>query len=292
MTKFSLTDKSEEFISHLKRQELATNTIKSYRKDILGLLGYLKKIPGEIKKEHLIDYKETLTARLCPASINRNIAAINKFLNFLELDDLKLRTLKIQEHTISDNELYEEEFDKLLQTAFNIGKNKIGLIMLTLACTGIRIGELKFITVRAVEVGKAVINNKGTIRTVVIHTELRQYLLTYCRENSIKSGAVFTGRSGNPISRSYVASAMKEIAKNCGIDTRKVFPHNLRHYFARRFLDCGNQISDLADILGHKNINTTRRYLRVTENVLQKQMAKMKIFARNRAAEFFESWAG
>ena len=292
---FNLKGKLQEFISHLKREEYAANSVRSYHADILGLIEYLNcrgELCSPLQKEMLIEYKKSLQNRLSPSSVNRNIAAINKFLQFLDLDDFKLKTLKIQEYTTADNELTESEFNELLKTSFNIGKNKIALIMLTLVCTGIRIGELQFITLRAAEVGKAVINNKGTIRTVVIHTELRQYLLRYCRENDIKSGAVFIGRGGNPISRSYVASAMKDVARKCGIDIRKVFPHNLRHYFARRFLDCGNQLTDLADILGHKNINTTRRYLRVNEKVLQKQILKMKLFPRNRAVDFFERWAG
>ncbi|QTB23774.1 tyrosine-type recombinase/integrase [Lysinibacillus sphaericus] len=143
--------------------------------------------------------------------------------------------------------------------------------------TGIRIGELQFITVKAINSGKVLIKNKGTVRTIVIHKDLQGYLSLYCREKNVKSGIVFTGSKGRPISRSYIARAMKEVAEQCGIDPAMVFPHNLRHYFARSFLDCGNPLSDLADILGHKSIDTTRRYLRTSAETKQKQLAKLKI---------------
>lgn len=273
-------DKISEFITHLKHQEYAPNSIRSYQKDIFGLIDFLEKRTSEseeLKKEYLIEYKQTLTARLKPASVNRNIAAVNKFLHFLGLDDFRLKTLKIQEQTTADNELTKKEFDRLLKTAFEKGKLKVALIMLTLAYTGIRIGELQFITVEAVRIGRVVVNNKGTIRTVVISKDLQQDLLRYCRENHISRGVLFTGSRGAPISRSYVAHAMKEIAKQCGIEPAKVFPHNLRHYFARRFLDCGNPLSDLADILGHKSVDTTRRYLKSTVEAKQRQLSKLKI---------------
>ncbi|MEK3730827.1 MULTISPECIES: tyrosine-type recombinase/integrase [Lysinibacillus] len=266
-----------KFIKHLTYNEYAKNSIRSYQKDILKLIDFLEGKDGKLQKEYLIEYKKSMEIRLKPSSVNRSIAAVNKFLKFMEMDDFTLKALRIQEQTTAQHELTQKEFDKLIESAFTNKKTKTAMIMLTLAYTGIRIGELQFITVEAIKSGKVLINNKGTVRTIVIHKDLQGHLSLYCKEKNVKSGIVFTGSKGSPISRSYIARAMKEVAEQCGVDPAMVFPHNLRHYFARSFLDCGNPLSDLADILGHKSIDTTRRYLKTSAETKQKQLAKLKI---------------
>ena len=265
-----------EFTGYLKNQEYSENSIKCYKKDVSAFIDFIYMLPRPLKKEHLIDYKAFLVKTMRPASVNRKIAALNKFFKYLDMNDFLLKTLKIQEQITFDNELGEEDFNKLINTAFSRGKSKIALIMLTLACTGLRISELEIITVEAVRAGRTEVYNKGTIRTVLLQKELQQHLSAYCEEQNIRRGAVFVGNTGNPISRSYVAHSMKEIAKLCEISPAKVFPHNFRHYFARSFLTCGNHITDLADILGHKSINTTRQYLKTNATAKLEQLSRIK----------------
>jgi len=294
MTNFETARKLPEFLHYLRLEEYAENSINGYNKDLLGLFSFLKENFGvnrKFDKENLIKYKETLINRLKPASVNRKIAAINKFLEFTQLPHFKLKSLKIQERATSPNTLSEPEFTRLIQTAFRLNKRKIALIMLTLASLGLRISELRHITAEALADGKVTINNKGKFRIVIISPELCEKLTSHCRKCDIKSGVIFLGSTKQPLSRTFISREMKAIARLCGVDEHKVFPHNLRHYFARKFLDCGNQLSDLADILGHANVNTTRRYLCVSENLLQQQMAKVKIFTQTNIEEFFARWA-
>jgi integrase len=276
------------FIRLLKQNEYAENSVKSYGKDVTGLLVFLDGFTGKLEKERLLAYKKTLEARLAPTSVNRHIAAINKFLSYLGLNGFALKTLKIQERTTADKELTAKEFDRLLTAALKRGKSKLALILLTLAGTGIRIGELRFITAEAAKSGAAVIKSKGRIRAAVLSAELQKYLLDYCRERNIISGPVFTGSGCAPISRSYIAGGMKKTARTCGVDPAKAFPHNLRHYFARRFLESGCPLSDLADALGHKSVDTTRRYLRTSEAAKRKQIAKVKLLLRETDAYVFD----
>jgi len=295
MKNLEMERKLAEFIRYLRLEEFAKNSISGYQKDLFGLFSFLRENFDEnceFEKEMLIKYKETLTNRLKPSSVNRQIAAINKFLEFCDFGNFKLKSLKIQEQTTAINTLTEREFARLIETALKLGKRKIALIMLTLASVGIRISELQFITAEAVRFGKVSINSKGKVRTVIIPAELRESLAAYCRECDIKRGAIFLGKTGQPLSRTYISREMKAIARSCNVDVDKVFPHNLRHYFARRFLECGNELSDLADVLGHTSINTTRRYLRVSEKMLQRQMSKVKIFEKTKVDKFFDLWAG
>jgi integrase len=279
-----LTKQLSAFTLFLHCNEYAENTVRSFQKDIGGLFSFLKGRQGEFTKEDLIAYKKTLEARLAPSSVNRHIASVNKFTQWLGLSGFALKTLKIQEKTTADKELTAKEFDRLLTAAIRRGKSKIALILLTLAGTGLRIGELKFITAEAVNNGAAEINHKGRIRTVILSAELQRCLLDWLRTEKIASGPVFTGSGGAPISRSYISREMKKIARAGGVDPAKAFPHNLRHYFARRFLESGCPLSDLADTLGHKSVDTTRRYLRTSEAAKRKQMAKIRLLPREKEA--------
>jgi len=292
---FEMELKLSDFLQHLRLEEYAENSVNGYKKDLYGLFSFLEDVFGnnyDLKKEILIEYKKTLTDRLKPASVNRKIAAINKFLDFLNLPSFKLKSLKVQERTTSVNALTEQEFTRLIKSALQLRKQKIALIMLTLAATGIRISELKYITVKVVRHQKVTISNKGKIRILFIPAELCQKLITFARDNDITSGSIFLGNTGQPISRPYISREMKSVANSCGVDSSKAFPHNFRHYFARKFLDCGNHISDLADVLGHTNVNTTRRYLRSSEKLLRKQMEKLKLLPHTYVEDFFLLWAG
>jgi site-specific recombinase XerD len=283
MTVTALHQKLPGFIRYLIESEYAENSRRGYEKDLHALFSFLVESANPAKiadKEALLAYKEALTARLAPATVNRHIAAINLFLKWAGLEKLCLKALKVQERTTATRNLTICEFELLIDTAMRTKKEKVALIMLTLASTGIRIGEMRYITAEAVECGAAIIHSKGRIRTVILPTQLKQSLEVYIKKRGIKSGPVFLGPIEIPISRSYVAWAMKDIAKKCGIDPTKIFPHNLRHYFARRFLEAGNLLSDLADTLGHKSIDTTRRYLHSTEAEKREQIGKVRVLSR------------
>ena len=162
----------------------------------------------------------------------------------------------------SQRELKQTEYQKLVQTARQKGKEQIALIMETIAGTGIRISELSYITAEAVIQGKVEVSCKGKVRQIYLVKELRKRLRQYCKKQKINSGPVFCSRHGNPLDRSNVWSQMKKISKEAGIHAEKVFPHNLRHMFARVYYKKHKDIFYLADILGHTSVNTTRIYTR------------------------------
>lgn len=266
-----------EFIAHLAQQEYSPNSIRAYHGNVAALLAFLDDTGAALSKEALILYKQRLTGAAKPSTVNRNIAAINQFLKFAGHAELLLKSLCLQEPLMDEHPLSPREFSRLMDAALRLGRYKIAMIMLTLAQTGIRIGELRFITVEAVRDAKAIIHHKNKIRMIFIPADLQRHLTGYCKKTGLLAGAIFTGTTDAPISRSYVAGEMKALAQSCGVDPAKAFPHNLRHYFARQFLDCGNTLTDLADLLGHSKMETTRRYLRASDETRRRQLEKTKI---------------
>jgi len=191
------------------------------------------------------------------------IAAINGFFNFFKCD-IKIKQYKIQHKTFipTECELTNEDYEKLLRTAKMQNNERLCFVMQTICATGIRVSELQFITVEAIKKGYAEIQNKGKIRTILIPTDLIQVLLRYIKKHKIKSGCIFITKNGKPLNRSNIWAEMKKLCKTAGVDEKKVFPHNLRRHFAIRFYNKIKDLSKLADVLGHSNINTTRIYLK------------------------------
>ena len=251
----------ERFISELVNNEYSAGTIEKYARDIEKLACFVK--GRVIEKQDVIMFKEDLCSRYKPRSVNSILAACNQFFDYYKRPDLKVKQLRIQQEAFCPEEkvLSRQEYKRLIHTAYQTGETKAGLIMQTICCTGIRVSELAYITVQAVRKGKAEVRLKGKNRTILIPDKLQKSLLLYIEKCKIIQGAVFVTKSGNPLNRTNIWREMKRIAKLAKVSLEKVFPHNLRHLFAREFYKIKKDIVQLADVLGHSNINTTRIYM-------------------------------
>lgn len=256
-----MKEKIKDYMRYLAYEEKSPSTIKQYRRDILSFFDCLGNEP--VTKERVIQYKNKLSEKYRPASVNAKIAALNSFFSYIELPQLRVKQLKIQRNAFSSQkkELRKAEYMRLVETAKHKGDEKLALMLQTICGTGIRVSELQFITAEAVNIGQAAICLKGKNRSVVISGKLRKFLREYMRKNRIAAGPVFVTRNGRPVDRSYVWKMMKSLCESTGVQKEKVFPHNLRHLFATCFYSIDKDMARLADILGHSNINTTRIYI-------------------------------
>ncbi len=268
----------KNFEAHLKMEEKSQNTIDKYIRDVKAFALYIG--DNEISKEISIAYKQQLQIKDYTArSINSIIASINKFFEFIGRHECKLKTIKLQRQIYrpEEKELTRAEYERLVRAAKQKGNERLSLIIQTICSTGIRVGELQFITAEAVNKGEAIVSLKGKTRSVFIVNDLRKKLLLYCKEQGIASGYVFITRTGKPINRTNIWKEMKNLCKEATINPDKVFPHNLRHLFARTFYSIDKDIAKLADILGHSSINTTRIYIITTGNEHRQLMGRMHL---------------
>ena len=217
-----------------------------------------------ITKELVIKYKETLMSKNYTVStVNSVIASLNSFFLFCGYEIFKIKTIREQRQIFcpEEKELTREEYSRLVSAAESQGNQRLNMILQTICGTGIRVSELQFITVEAVRKGEAVVFCKGKRRSVFIVKALQRKLLKYAAEKNIKSGCIFITRTGKPVSLTNIWRDMKKLCKSANVNPNKVFPHNLRHLFARVFYGIEKDIAKLADILGHSSINTTRIYI-------------------------------
>ena len=252
--------KIEAFAQYLRDQERSAATIEKYVHDVRALADFLN--GRDISKGLLLEWKENLIGQYAPASVNNKLAAVNRFLAFCGLGDLRLRKLKIQKSLFlsEDKELTRAEYVRLVQAAQRQENARLSLVIQTICATGIRVSELRFITAEAVQSGRAEVSNKGKRRAVFLPDKLRRLLKSYLQKQKITAGAVFLSRNGRPLDRSNIWRDMKALCESAGVAPGKVFPHNLRHLFARTFYALEKDLSRLADILGHSSVNTTRIY--------------------------------
>lgn len=262
MLRFITNEQLQEFKEYLKNEERESSTIAKYLHDVQVFVGWLGE--KEITKEKLTGYKEYLIEKKYnPKTINGILSAINKFLTFVGQSELKVKYLRIQRQLFrnSNRELTQAEYLKLINKAQELGKERLSLLMQTICATGIRVSELKYITVETVKAGKAEISLKGKIRTILLTGKLCKKLLKYAKHKKITSGEIFITRSGRGLGRKQIWAEMKALCKKSGVSAGKVFPHNLRHLFARAFYRVCKDVAKLADVLGHSSIETTRIYL-------------------------------
>ena len=254
-----------EYRAYLAQKEKSIATIDKYLRDIRT---FMKWLGGEqdITKEKVIAYKAWLQEHYKTSSMNSMLVALNGFLDFMGDPQDRVKTVKVQKQMFrsTEKEMSRAEYKRLVHTAYRLGRGQTALIMETIGATGIRISELRYITVAAVQSGKAEVSCKGKKRQVYLVRELRDKLLKYCRRKGIRKGSVFVSRYGNPLDRSNIWSQMKAVGAAAGVCPEKVFPHNFRHLFARVFWEKWKDLFYLADILGHSNVNTTRIYTMTT----------------------------
>jgi len=261
MERFRITkNQIELFKQHLIEEERSRLTVDKYLRDIRAFQMFSG--DGEITKQDVIEYKRSLTTRYKDASTNSMVAALNSFFSFCGWVELKVKAIKIQRaiYAEPEKELSREEYSRLLHAAVQHKNNRLNLVMQTICSTGIRVSELQYITVEAINVGRAMVLGKGKRRTVFLSPKLQSRLLKYVKQQKLTSGAVFLSRNGNPLNRHAIWADMKALCAEAGVAPQKVFPHNLRHLFARTFYALEKDLLRLADILGHSSINTTRVY--------------------------------
>ena len=224
-----------QYALHLQEQERAASTMQKYIHDLHVLMAYLDGAP--LTKAALIDWKDALTAAYAPATVNAMLAAVNGFLTFAERKDLAVRPLKIQKSLFTDEsrELTRAEYARLVTAAGQRHNERLSLVMQTICATGIRVSELQYITVQAVRAGRAEIANKGKHRIVFLPAKLCRLLGKYLQKQKITAGAVFVTRTGKPLDRSNFWREMKALCESAGVEPGKVFPHSLRHLFARTY---------------------------------------------------------
>ena len=268
----------QQFTDYLMNEEKAPSTISKYLKDLQQFINWLQN--NAISKEILAQYKEHLTKqKRKPETVNGKLTALNKFLSFLGKHELKIKYQKVQRQFFysSSKELTKAEYEKLLTTAEKLGKERLLLLMQTICATGIRVSEVKYITAEAIKAGKAEIFLKGKIRTILLPGKLCKKLKKYAKKQKTTSGEIFLTRSGKGIGRKQIWAEMKALCKKAGIEGSKVFPHSLRHLFARTFYNYSKDISRLADILGHSSVETTRIYLISTDKEHLRTMDKLQL---------------
>lgn len=266
-----------QFKEHLILEERSENTIEKYMRDIKAFIAFL--FDATLTKEVVIDYKKHLQENYAVRSVNSMLASINSLFDFLGWVDLKVKSIKLQQQIYcpEEKELTRAEYERLCRTAEKNHNKRLNLILQTICGTGIRVSELQFITVEAVINGEAVVSLKGKTRSVFIVRQLKQKLLCYAAEQGIKSGCIFVTRTGKPISRTNIWRDMKALCEEANVNPNKVFPHNLRHLFARVFYGIEKDIAKLADILGHSSINTTRIYIISTGTEHRQRMETMRL---------------
>ena len=275
MIKIITDDLIEKFKDFLINEEKASATLEKYMRDIRAFSLWTS--GSELDKRKVLDYKEYLIGKFAPASVNSVLSSLNSFFEFNNWYEMKVKMLKIQKQIFAqkDKELSKAEYNRLLDAAKKKSNERLYLLMQTICSSGIRVSELQYITVEAIRLRKATINCKGKMRIVILPKELCRMLTEYAKTQKITSGSVFVTKTGKPLDRSTIWKMMKALCESAKVSKYKVFPHNLRHLFARTFYTLQKDIVRLADILGHSSVNTTRIYTMETGEIHRRQIQKL-----------------
>lgn len=274
-----LQEQFKQYIQKLIMDERAAATIQKYTHDICEFLQWHQsKCEENLSKLLVIQWRMMMEEKKNPATVNAAVAAVNGFLRYIGREDCCVRPLKVQRMLYRERrqELTREEYFRLLQTAAHVSE-ETACMLETICSTGIRVGELRYITVQAVQQGVATIRNKGKYRTVLLPEKLQVQLRRYCQLQGLTQGPIFINKRGEPISRYTVWRRIKRLCANAQVEPEKVFPHNLRHLFAVCFYHAQHDLEHLADILGHSNINTTRIYTKLSGEEHRHQMDALRL---------------
>lgn len=273
MKKHEITEKQiQAFENYLRRAERVEGTIEKYMRDLKGFAAWTGNL---VDKDISIAWKAHLRERgYAGTTINSMLASINAFFRFAGWDECRVQSLRLQRRIFreSERELSREEYIHLLRTARALGQERLALLMETICATGIRVSEVRYITAEALVLGRAEISLKGKLRTILLPGKLCRKLRKYASEQGIVSGEIFRTRAGNGLSRKQIWAEMKRLCNVAGVPQSRVFPHNLRHLFARSYYEVSHDVVKLADVLGHSSIETTRIYLLSTGEEHMRQM--------------------
>jgi site-specific recombinase XerD len=271
------------FITHLYEEEKAPATIQKYTCDLEKLRRYAA--GRKLDKALLIAYKEKLLTEdhYQTSSINSYLIAANRFFDYMGWHELKVRTYKVQREAFApaSRSLSRKEYQRLVSTARARNRSRLAMILQTICATGMRISEIRYVTVENLSAGTIRIRCKGKLRTILLPDDLRRELVRYIRRNHITTGFVFRTRSGRLPDRSNLWREMKSLCADARVNPQKVFPHNFRHLFAQCFYEVKNDIAKLADVLGHSSIETTRIYIRTTSDEYRTQLNRLGLVCRS-----------
>lgn len=279
VTKNDLEEKLNKYVTDLKYDEKARNSIAAYRRYAKVFINFIDH-DNDITKDDVIDFKDYLINVLeySSSSINSIIIYVNKFLHYCGLDDLKVRKIKTTVNSTIDEIMSASDYERLLRYAKKLGMNDMYLMMKVLAMTGIRSEELKFFTYERVKKGMYIqVRNKGKTRDIIIRQDLRRELLKYCAENEIKSGFIFRSPVDHTkmLHRTTIFRRLKKIAGAARVKKSLIYAHAFRHYFSITYLENGGNQLNLKDILGHSSLETTNIYAKRTREELRKQLENM-----------------
>ena len=263
------------FKDYLVNEEKSAATLEKYIRDIKAFVFWLGS--RELTKAMVLEYKEHIVESYAVASVNSMLSSLNSFFAYNEWYDLRVKSIKVQKQIFlcKEKELTKAEYERLLNAAQSRKNQRLYYLMQTICSTGIRVSELRFITVEAIKTGKALISCKGKMRVVFLPKELCKLLSAYIKSNSIYNGPIFISKNGKPLDRSHIWQMLKGLCDSAKVSKEKVFPHNFRHLFARTYYSLQKDIVRLADILGHSSVNTTRIYTMETGEVHRRQMQKL-----------------
>lgn len=258
------------------KYRLCESTRKTYLREAKRFVEYAKK--RKITRKLTQMYKEEMRGRYKATTLNLYLTALNSYLDFIGRRDCRVQLCRLQKKKSVENVISSEEFDRMLSYACRNKMRKAYCIMCTLVTTGIRIGELKYITVDILEKGATEVCNKGKYREIYLPDRLAEELRKYCRENEIRDGNIFLGNRGTPISRAGVWYMLQNIAEECQVPKEKAHPHSFRHFFAKAYITQYGNLSELADILGHSSIEITRIYTRTSVNEKRERLEHLNYF--------------
>lgn len=270
-----------DFQTYLIEAEKSPLTVEKYLRDVRAFLAWLEvhqsAAAPNLTKAEILAYKSYLIDHYATTSVNSMLSSLNCYLTFIGRADCRVRIIKMQRAAFcpEERELSRAEYERLLQAAKS--DQRLALLMQTIAATGIRVSEHRFVTIEAARQGKAEVRCKGKVRTILLPRKLCKALLTYAKNRGIRSGSIFISRSGKPLDRSRIWAQMKKLCAAAKVLAEKVFPHNLRHLFARTFYSMEKDVVRLADILGHSSINTTRVYTIESGRVHRRQIEKIPL---------------
>lgn len=276
----NLNGKLRAFAEQLRKDERSAGTIEKYLRDVRKFFCWLA--DRTLEKAQASAWRtQLLTDGYAPETVNSMIVALNRFLEVIGRGDCRIHTLRIQRKLFrrQERELTRVEYERLVQTAERKGQVRLALLLEAIAATGIRVSEVKYLTVEAAKAGRAEISLKGKIRVVLLPNKLRRKLLKYAKKQKIVSGEIFLTRNGRGLSRKQIWAEMKMLCKRAGVAANKVFPHNLRHLFAREFYKICRDVVKLADVLGHSSMETTRIYLLSTGEEHVRQLDRLRLIS-------------
>ena len=279
MNRIITKENVERFRNYLIYTEKSRQTIQKYLRDIRKFQQYAGN--GELTKELLVKYKGYLeqNCHYKVSSINSYLAAVNQFCASMGWSDLRVKTIRVQQDAFApeNREMTQEEYARLVRTSTRLGKERLACLIQTLGSTGIRISELRYITVESLREGMTEIYNKGKMRRILYPGELSKLLKRYVKKEKIETGPIFRSRSGKPLDRSNIWRMMKRLSHAAKVNAAKVYPHSMRHLFARCFYKIKKDIAKLADVLGHSSIETTRIYIKSTGREHRRQLDRMRL---------------